>query len=425
MYEKTRKMGLPPSDEGKKAVFFDRDGTLIREKNYLKDPAGVELLEGAAECLRVLKERGFLIVIVSNQSGVARGMMTEEDVRRVNARMLALLRAAGAEADGVYYCPHHPAGSDPAYAKACDCRKPNTGMALRAAEELGICLSDSYMVGDKEAESGIYISTVKKAGILSSHLVDEVKEGDVLEVSRPAGRFVYERGKDCAHVTGVAGGAGITSMLSMAKAAEEGSENYRMTLFFCVKNAYEFLFRDVLDGMKSGRVQVVYVVENDAPDFAESGVFTRELLHKYVNEATTLFACGGNELYGHILRELRGDGSVRGMKFSQNSVTDREDDRMFSLSVHLAGREYVIPARASETLMVAMERAGLGALSQCRVGECGFCRSTVTAGRYSVHPEHDERSSEDVRRGIVHPCCTYPESDMEISVPQDPAAEVI
>ena len=277
----------------------------------------------------------------------------------------------------------------------------------------------------KEAESGIYISTVKKTGILSSHLVDEVKEGDVLEVSRPAGRYVYERGKDCAHVTGVAGGAGITSMLSMAKAAEEGSENYRMTLFFCVKNAYEFLFRDVLDGMKSGRVQVVYVVENGAPDFAESGVFTRELLHKYVNESTTLFACGGNELYGHILRELAGDGSVRGMKFSQNSVTDREDDRMFSLSVHLAGREYVIPARASETLMVAMERAGLGALSQCRVGECGFCRSTVTAGRYSVHPEHDERSSEDVRRGIVHPCCTYPESDMEISAPQDPAAEVI
>lgn len=167
MYEKTRKLGLPPSDEGKKAVFFDRDGTLIREKNYLKDPAGVELLEGAAECLRALKERGFLIVIVSNQSGVARGMMTEEDVRRVNARMLALLRAAGAEADGVYYCPHHPAGSDPAYAKACDCRKPNTGMALRAAEELGICLSDSYMVGDKEAD----VLFGQNAGMRRSFLV--------------------------------------------------------------------------------------------------------------------------------------------------------------------------------------------------------------------------------------------------------------
>ena len=135
---------------------------------------------------------------------------------------------------------------------------------------------------------------------------DGVKVGDVLEASRPAGSFVYDAAGDCAHVVGVAGGAGITSMLSMAKAAEEGSEPFTMTLFFCVQNAYEFLFKDVLDGMKSGRVKVVYVVENDAPEWAESGVFTRELLHRYVGEECTLFACGGDALYRHIARELAG-----------------------------------------------------------------------------------------------------------------------
>ena len=275
-----------------------------------------------------------------------------------------------------------------------------------------------------EAERGVYIATVKKAGILSGYLVDEVKAGDVLEVSRPSGSFVYDAESDCAHIVGVAGGAGITSMLSMAKAAAEGSEPYRMTLFFCVREAYEFLFRDVLDRLPKDRVEVVYVVENNAPDFAQSGVFTREMLHKHVKDDVTVFACGGDALYGHLVRELGGDPSVRGMKFSANSVTDRASDgRMFSLKVRLGGRDHVIPAREGETMMAAMERAGLAALSQCRVGECGFCRSVVLSGAYSVDPTHDRRSAEDRARGIVHPCCTYPDGDAEISVPADPTEE--
>ena len=84
-----------------------------------------------------------------------------------------------------------------------------------------------------------------------------------------------------------------------------------------------------------------------------------------------------------------------------------------------------IPARAAETVMVAMERAGLAALSQCRVGECGFCRSVVLGGAFTAHPAHDKRSEEDKAAGIIHPCCTYPESDMDIVVPADPAAEVL
>lgn len=275
----------------------------------------------------------------------------------------------------------------------------------------------------KEAGSGIYISTVKKAGILSGYLVDEVKPGDVLEVSRPDGKFVYDADGDCAHIVGVAGGAGITSMLSMAKAAEEGSAPYTMTLFFCVQNAYEFLFKDVLDAMKRGRVKVVYVVENSAPEWAESGVFTRELLHKYVGVKSTLFACGGDALYRHIARELADDGLIGNMKFSANSVTDRADaeGRVFTLTAHVGGKRYEVPARAAETVMIAMERAGIAALSQCRVGECGFCRSVVASGRYTADAAHDSRSAEDAARGVIHPCCTYPESDMEIFAPEDPA----
>ena len=279
----------------------------------------------------------------------------------------------------------------------------------------------------KEAEGGVYISTVKKAGILSSHLVDVVRAGDVIEASRPAGNFVYDAERDCAHVVGVAGGAGITSLLSMAKAAAEGSEPFRMTLFFCVQNAYEFLFKEVLDALPGDRVRVVYVAENGAGKGMETGVFTRELLHRYVGEECTLFACGGDALYAHVTRELAGDALVRNMKFSANSVTDREDEegRVFSLTVHLAGKTFLIPARASETVMVAAERAGLAALSQCRVGECGFCRSRVLSGSLTADASHDRRTEEDKAAGIFHPCCTYPESDAEIVMPRDPAEDLI
>lgn len=277
------------------------------------------------------------------------------------------------------------------------------------------------------SEEGVYISTIKKAGILSGYLLDEVKEGDVLEVSKPDGKFVYDAENDAAHVVGVAGGAGITSLLSMAKAADEGSEPFTMTLFYCVRNAFELLFTEKLDALDPLRVQVVYVVEEDTPDFAEKGVFTAELLAKYTGgRECTLFACGGDALYGHIARELAGCGSVRNMKFSANSVTDREDTegRVFALRVHMGGRTYDIPARAGETLMVAMERAGLKALSQCRVGECGFCRSLALSGDFTTDPAHDRRSTQDKERGIIHPCCTYPDGDAEISVPVDPAEEI-
>lgn len=277
------------------------------------------------------------------------------------------------------------------------------------------------------SRDGIYISTIKKAGILSGYLLDEAKVGDVLEVSRPDGKFVYDDATDCAHIAGVAGGAGITSLLSMAKAACEGSEKYTMTLFYCVQNAYELLFKEVLDKMDASKVKVVYVVENDAPEGAEKGVFTADLVRKYMGETPfTLFACGGDALYSYLSRELSTCKSLKNMKFSSNSVTDRATDgeQSFMLRVELGGRNYSVPCRRNETVMVAMERAGLAALSQCRVGECGFCRSIVKDGAYYVDPAHDRRSADDVARNIIHPCSTYPESDMEIVAPVDPAEEI-
>ncbi len=136
----------------RKAVFLDRDGTVIEERNYLSDPEQVQLIDGAAEAVRALSEAGYLIVLVSNQSGVARGYFTEEDVQAVNRRVCSEIEKRGAGLDAVYYCPHYEKGSVAEYAVACGCRKPKAGMGIRAAAEHDIDLSESYMIGDKPSD---------------------------------------------------------------------------------------------------------------------------------------------------------------------------------------------------------------------------------------------------------------------------------
>lgn len=132
-----------------KAVFLDRDGTVIREKNYLGDPADVELLPGAADGIQRLRAAGFLAVLTTNQSGVARGFFTEDAVRKVHERLELLLAQAGTRLDAAYYCPHLPEGGVGAYAKICDCRKPAPGMIRAAVRDWGIDLAQSWVVGDK------------------------------------------------------------------------------------------------------------------------------------------------------------------------------------------------------------------------------------------------------------------------------------
>jgi histidinol-phosphate phosphatase family protein len=126
------------------AAFLDRDGTLIEEAHYLADPARVTLLPGAADALRELRAAGYLLVVVTNQSGIARGLFTEEDFRAVQERLESLLRAHGVTFDAVYHCPHHPDFTGP-----CDCRKPALGLYRRAESELGVDLAASIHVGDR------------------------------------------------------------------------------------------------------------------------------------------------------------------------------------------------------------------------------------------------------------------------------------
>lgn len=133
---------------GAVAVFLDRDGTLISDVGYLSRLDQVKILPRVAEAIRLLRDHG-LKVVVTNQSAVARGLLGEKQLQRIHEELKRQLAQHGAFLDGLYYCPHHPTeGTDP-YRVACDCRKPNVGMAARAAQELNVNLSQSYVVGDQ------------------------------------------------------------------------------------------------------------------------------------------------------------------------------------------------------------------------------------------------------------------------------------
>jgi D-glycero-D-manno-heptose 1,7-bisphosphate phosphatase len=131
------------------AVFVDRDGTLIEEVGYLDRVDRVVLYPWTIDAVRALNRAGLPIVLVSNQSGVARGFFTEAVVDDVHARMAALLDAGGAHIDAYYYCPHHPDGTMPGYTRSCQCRKPKRGLVDRAVGELGIAPARSFVVGDR------------------------------------------------------------------------------------------------------------------------------------------------------------------------------------------------------------------------------------------------------------------------------------
>ena len=130
-----------------RAVFLDRDGTLIEDKDYLADPGGVELVPGAAGAVRAFQDLGFLVVLVTNQSGIGRGYFTVEDYQAVHAELVEQLARAGVALDGAYYCPDAP-GGEPGHT----CRKPALAMYETASAELGIETTRSYYVGDKASD---------------------------------------------------------------------------------------------------------------------------------------------------------------------------------------------------------------------------------------------------------------------------------
>lgn len=153
------------------AVFLDRDGTINIDTGYVKNPNEIKILNGVAEGIRKLKELfGFKIVVISNQAGVAKGLMTLDDVYLVNEKINEILRNENVEIDAFYFCPFHPDFDGEEKSK---CRKPSPLMILKAADELNIDLTRSYMIGDRNSDVEAGINAKVKTILLSTEIIDE------------------------------------------------------------------------------------------------------------------------------------------------------------------------------------------------------------------------------------------------------------
>jgi D-glycero-D-manno-heptose 1,7-bisphosphate phosphatase len=151
-----------------RVALLDRDGTIIVERNYLSDPNGVELLPGAASGLRKLRDEGYRLVLVTNQSGIGRGFFTAETVDRIHSALQQQLAVVGVSLDGIYICPHTPED-------CCDCRKPEPGLVWKAASELNFDPRNAVVIGDKRcdvelAQSVGAVSVLVKTGYGAKHL---------------------------------------------------------------------------------------------------------------------------------------------------------------------------------------------------------------------------------------------------------------
>ena len=171
--------------KGHPAVFLDRDGTINVEVEYLSTAAELELIPGAPEGIRSLNQAGFLVIVITNQSGVARGLFDEERVWAINRSLEEMLARRGARIDAWYYCPHHPEHGGPDYRKRCSCRKPATGMVEQACRDFPIDLAASCIVGDSMRDVQVgWQCGMKSVLVRTGHGEREIKASQPDAISR-------------------------------------------------------------------------------------------------------------------------------------------------------------------------------------------------------------------------------------------------
>lgn len=173
-----------------KAIFLDRDGTINVEKDYLYKISDFEFLPGAVGALRILQAAGFQLIIITNQSGIARGFYTENDYHALNDWMLEELKRNDVDITAVYYCPHHPNAKVEKYRVNCDCRKPRLGLYEKAVADFNIDLSQSYVIGDKLRDCAICRTTACRGYLISSNekleIIEAVQNGEYQNISYAA-----------------------------------------------------------------------------------------------------------------------------------------------------------------------------------------------------------------------------------------------
>lgn len=257
--------------------------------------------------------------------------------------------------------------------------------------------------------------TIKKCGFFSGYMFDNAKVGDTFTVGDPTGEFCYEPVKDASHIVAIAGGSGITPFYSMAQAITDGTIDVKLTIFYGAKTEEDLIFKTELDALKSDKIKVIYVLSNEKKAGYESGFIGAEIIEKYVSGDFTVMMCGPQAMYAFLDKELtKFNLPLRRIKKEANTVGMRDvKEAHYKITVKIGFNTYTVDADSRETVLTALERAGLKVPAKCRAGGCGFCHAKLISGKFTI-PGADKRRLADSKFGYFHPCCSYPDSDMEM-----------
>lgn len=344
------------------------------------------------------------------------------------------------------------------------CFRAGQYLSLKVTVE-GVRITRPFSISSAPADvcpraSSFYEITVrrKEGGFLTLYLWERWRAGTVVEASGPHGSFYHEPARDAGHIVALAGGSGITPFRSMiremAAGAERGAEagaaagaasgpgagarsgeaDLRLTLLYGSRTASGIIFKEELDELAArlpGRLQVVHILSDDPGWPGRKGFIDASLIRAEVGDLRdkTFFISGPRAMHLYLEGELQALG-VPGRRVRRELPGAAEEisagpdypfaarGKVFRITVHTRGGSTVeLPAAAEETVLVSLERAGLAPDSQCRSGECGFCRSHLLSGDIYGRKDGDGRRAADRLLGFIHPCAAFPLSDLQLRVP--------
>lgn len=312
------------------------------------------------------------------------------------------------------------------------------GKYLTVFEKInGMPITRAYSISSspKDSLEGKYTLTIKlvDGGLMSQYIFDTWEVGRDVEVSAPSGNFEYQPIRDAEDVICVAGGSGITPFLSMANAICDGDEDFNLTLLYGSRNYDNILFREELAELekKCSKIKVVHVLsdEDKTVDGTEKGFITAELIKKYApsDKPYSVFICGSQQMYAFLDKELEKldlpRKYIRHEMFGEFHNPGTQADypqgvpETVKITVTIQDVTKTVEGSSNDSILQILEKNGISAPARCRSGECGFCHSHLLSGEVYV-PKHLEfRRLADFKFGCIHPCCTFPLSDLVINVP--------
>ena len=263
-------------------------------------------------------------------------------------------------------------------------------------------------------KDNFYRITVKRIpdGLVSNYMLDNLNINDHLTISKPEGDFTYNYIRDEENIIAIAGGSGITPFMSLAKYIIDANLNVNLTVFYAVKKEEDIIFKNEINSINNPHVKFVITLTREENSNYLHGHFTKEMFNPYFKEFNTIFMCGPKTLYQSMNEILTEFDIPRKNVHYENFYNDYtpEEVKTYELKVILKNDLVISKCYSNKTLLRALEEAGIKAPSLCRVGMCGFCKSILLEGKIKMIGASLVKA--EVDNDYIHPCVTYPESDI-------------